>query len=135
MNPAIHAGTAAAHQAAKQKQLEEEEMTPYNDKEIENDWEFKIMRSATGAFSKLEKIQQVVAEEAAAGWVMVEKFDDNRIRFKRPAAARRNDLNLPQHINPYRTSTGMSEAGLAFTIMGVLALAGGLIFLLVTVLN
>ena len=93
------------------------------------------MRSATGAFSKLEKIQQVVAEEAAAGWVMVEKFDDNRIRFKRPAAARRNDLNLPQHINPYRTSTGMSEAGLAFTIMGVLALAGGLIFLLVTVLN
>lgn len=110
-------------------------MTPYNDKELDNDWEFKIMRSSTGAFSKREKIDQVVSEEAASGWVMVEKFDDNRIRFKRPAAAKRNDFNLPQHINPYRTSFGMSDAGLAFTIMGAIALAGGLIFLLVTLLS
>ena len=110
-------------------------MTPYNDKELENDWEFKIMRSSTGAFSKREKIEQLVAEEAAAGWVMVEKFDDNRIRFKRPVAAKRNDFNLPAHINPYRTSFGMSDVGLAFSIMGVLALVGGVIFLLVTLLS
>jgi hypothetical protein len=135
MNPAIHAGSTAAHQAAKQKQQEEEEMTNYSDKDLQHDWEFKIVRSSTGAFSKREKIEQVVAEEAPAGWVMVEKFDDNRIRFKRPAAAKRNDFNLPPHINPYRTTFGMSDAGLAFTIIGTLALAGGVIFLLVYLLS
>ena len=134
MNPAIHASTVAAHQAAKQKQQEEEEMTNYSGQELQQDWEFKIVRSATGAFSKREKIEQVVAEESVAGWVLVEKFDDNRLRFKRPASAKRNDFNLPPHVNPYRTNIGMSEAGLAFTIMGIMALVGGLVALLVWLL-
>jgi hypothetical protein len=135
MNPAIHAATTAAHQAAKKQRQEEEEMTNYSESELQQDWEFKIVRSVTGAFGKREKIEQVVAEEAAAGWVMVEKFDDNRLRFKRPASAKRNDYNLPAHINPYRTTYGMSEAGLAFRIMGIMALVGGLIALLVWLLN
>jgi hypothetical protein len=134
MNPAIHGATAAAHQAAKQKKQEEEEMTNYSEQELQQDWEFKILRSATGAFSKREKIDQVAAEESVAGWVLVEKFDDNRLRFKRPASAKRNDFNLPPNINPYRTTIGMSEAGLAFTIMGIMALVGGLIALLVWLL-
>ena len=74
------------------------------------------------------------AEEAIAGWVLVEKFDDNRLRFKRPASAKRNDMNLPAHINPYRTTFGMSEAGFAFGIIGVLVLVGGLVALLVWLL-
>jgi hypothetical protein len=135
MNPGIHAATSAAHQAAKQKQQEEEEMTTYTDKDLAQDWEFKIVRSATGAFSKREKIEQVVAEESVAGWVLVEKFDDNRLRFKRPASARRNDYNLPAHVNPYRTTLGLSEAGLAFLIMGIMAGVGGLIALLVWLLG
>lgn len=131
MNPGIHAATTAAHQAAKRMRQEEEEMTNYSESDLQQDWEFKIVRSATGAFGKREKIEQVVAEEAVAGWMMVEKFDDNRLRFKRPASAKRNDYNLPPHINPYRTTYGMSEAGLAFTILGIAALVGGFIALFV----
>lgn len=110
-------------------------MTNYSEQELQQDWEFKIVRSATGAFGKREKIEQIAAEESVAGWVMVEKFDDNRLRFKRPASAKRNDFNLPPHVNPYRTTIGMGEAGLAFTIMGVMVLVGGLIALLVWLLN
>jgi hypothetical protein len=134
MNPAIHAGTTAAHQAAKKQRQEEEEMTNYSESELQQDWEFKIVRSATGAFSKREKIELVAAEESVAGWVLVEKFDDNRLRFKRPASAKRNDFSLPPNINPYRTTIGLSEAGLAFTIMGIMALVGGLVALLIWLL-
>jgi hypothetical protein len=135
MNPGVHAATTAAHAAAKKRREEEEEMTPYSDQELAQDWEFKIVRSSTSAFSKREKIEQVVAEESVAGWVLVEKFDDNRLRFKRPASAKRNDYNLPAHVNPYRTTIGMSEAGLAFTIMGVMVAVAGLIALLVWLLG
>jgi hypothetical protein len=135
MNPGIHAATTAAHHAAKKRQQEEEEMTNYSDSELQQDWEFKIMRSSTGAFSKREKIEQVVAEESVAGWVLVEKFDDNRLRFKRPASAKRNDFNLPPHIDPYRTTIGLSEAGLAFMILGIMAGVGGMVALLVFLLG
>jgi hypothetical protein len=135
MNPALHAGTTAAQQAAKRLRQEEEEMTPYTDQELAEDWEFKIVRSTTGAFKKLERIEQVVAEEAAAGWVLLEKFDDNRLRFKRPANAKRNDYNLPAHINPYRTAYGMSEGGVAVIIIGVVGFLLGLTALLVWLLG
>lgn len=110
-------------------------MTPYSEKELQNDWEFKIVRSVTGAFGKRATIEKVVAEEAAAGWVLVEKFDDNRLRFKRPASAKRNDFNLPAQINPYRTTYGISEGGLAFTILGIMAAVGGLIAILINLFN
>lgn len=128
---------AAVHAAIekKRRQQEEEEMSNYTSRELENDFEFKIVRSSTGAFKKFETIERIKAEEALAGWVMVEKFDDNRIRFKRPVSAQKNDLNLPRGVDPYRTTIGLSDAGLAFTILGIMALVGGLIFLLVQTFN
>ena len=45
-----------------------------------------------------------------AGWKMVEKFDDNRLRVKRPASAQRSDYNLPPGFDPYRTAYGETEA-------------------------
>jgi hypothetical protein len=126
---------AAAHAAAKKKKEEEEEMTKYTRDELENDWEFKIVKSATGRFSKREVVEQVRAEEAIAGWVMVEKFDDNRIRFKRPMSAQRNDPNLPPGIDPYRTTFGISEGGLGITIVGIMIGVGGLIALIAMLLN
>jgi hypothetical protein len=53
--------------------------------------EFKILRSATGAFKDPAVMQRYLAEEAQAGWTLVEKFDNSRIRLKRPAAARQQD--------------------------------------------
>jgi hypothetical protein len=125
----------AAHAAAKKKRQEEEEMTKYTRDELDNDWEFKIVKSVTGAFSKREVVEQVRAEESIAEWVMIEKFDDNRIRFKRPVSAQRNDYNLPPDVDPYRTTFGMSEGGLAFSIMGVMVGVGGLIALIAYLLS
>jgi hypothetical protein len=121
----------AAQDAAKRKKQEEEEMTKYTRKELNNDWEFKIVRSATGKFSKRDMVEQVRMEESIAGWIMVEKFDDSRIRFKRPFSAQRDDIKLPYDIDPYRTTFGMSEARLAFTIIGIIAVSLGLIALLI----
>ena len=128
-----HAAAAAA--AKKRRQQEEEEMTKYTRDELENDWEFKIVKSVTGKFSKREVVEQVRAEESIAGWVMVEKFDDNRIRFKRPVSAQRNDYNLPPGVDPYRTTYGMSEGALGITIVGIMIGIGGLIALLANLLS
>lgn len=125
--------TAAVHAAIEKKrqEQEEEEMTRYTENELAEDYEFKIVRSTTGAFKKRETIEQVMAEEALSGWKFVEKFDDNRLRFKRPAGARRNDFSLPPGVDPYRTTYGIGEAGLAFIILGSIALAVGLIILVI----
>ena len=125
-----HAAVHAAQEKKKQEQ-EEEEMTRYTENELVEDFEFKIVRSATGAFKKREMVEQVIAEESIAGWTFVEKFDDNRMRFKRPASARRNDFGLPAGVDPYRTTYGMTEFGLAMTILGSMAVLGGVIVLIV----
>jgi len=124
--------TTAVHaaQERKRREQEEEEMTRYTDKELAEDYEFKIVRSATSAFKKRETVEQVIAEESMAGWRFVEKFDDNRLRFKRPASAQRKDHTLPPGVDPYRTTYGMSDAGLAFVILGAIAALGGVIALM-----
>lgn len=91
-------------------------MTPYNARDLAEDWEFKILRSATGAFKDRQAMQQYLAEEEQAGWVLVEKFDNSRIRLKRPATARRGDANLS--FDPYRINVGMTEVNLALCIAG-----------------
>jgi hypothetical protein len=110
------AAAAAAHR--RQEEEEEEHMATYSDKELSEGWEFKILRSNTRAFRQPERLKAILEEEARAGWVLVEKFDDGRIRLKRPATARRADSELG--FDPYRTRIGISEAGLAFTIFGII---------------
>ena len=127
----VHGGHLAAQEAAKRKKQEEEEMTNYTREELNNEWEFKIVRSATGKFSKRDAVEQVRAEESMAGWIMVEKFDDSRIRFKRPISAQRDDIKLPYDIDPYRTTDGMSEARFGLTIAGLIIASIGLIGLLI----
>lgn len=111
MNPAIHAAIAAAHAADqnKKQQEEEERMTRYNPDELESDWEFKIVRSSTPIFRKPEVLRQVREEESLSGWTLLEKLDDSRVRFKRPAKAGKRDDQLPAGIDPYRTQIGGSD--------------------------
>jgi hypothetical protein len=111
-----HVAIHASKQGIKKKQQEEEEMTKYRQNDLENDWEFKIVRSATGAFKKPQVLRRVIDEEALAGWKMVEKFDDSRIRFKRSADAAKKDHMLPLSIDPYRSYYGISEGALGATI-------------------
>ncbi len=107
---------AAAAAIRRRMQQEEEEMTPYRDADLAGEWEFKILRSTTGAFKHPDRLRQVLAEEARAGWVLLEKFDDGRIRLKRPADAKSRDAGLD--FDPYRTHIGLSEGKFALVIVG-----------------
>jgi hypothetical protein len=93
-------------------------MTPYSQQELSQDWEFKIIRSATSAFKKPDFLRQCLDEEARAGWVLVEKFDDGRLRLKRPAAARERDGKL--EVDPYRTFVGPSPNSVALAIVAII---------------
>jgi hypothetical protein len=117
MNAAAGAGAASAAAAAERRRQmeEEEEMTGYRADELAQDYEFKILRSTMGAFKRPERLQQVLEEEARAGWVLVEKFDDSRLRLKRPTAARERDGKLG--IDAYRTYIGPSPNAIALIVV------------------
>ena len=91
-------------------------------RDLDENWEFKILRSATGTFKDPAVMQRYLAEEAQAGWTLVEKFDNSRVRLKRPAAARQQDAQCT--FDPYRTRVGISEVGLGLLIVG--SVLGGL---------
>jgi hypothetical protein len=124
------AGAAAAAAAARRRREEEEEqMTPYSREELENDWEFKIIRSQTGDFRNRATLQKLMEEEARAGWQLVEKFDNSRVRFKRPRSARQRDGQLPSGVDPYRVHYGISEIAFVAVILVAVFGAVGLIAL------
>jgi hypothetical protein len=118
------AAAAAAAAAKRQMEEEEEQMTPYTREEIENDWEFKIVRAQASPFSKPATFRKLVEEEARAGWQLVEKFDNSRVRFKRPRSARQRDAQLPAGVDPYRVNYGISEGAMVAVVL--LAVFGGL---------
>jgi hypothetical protein len=119
---------------------EEERLTPYDSNEtIETNatrrsskphdprlvgWEFKILRSESDRFSAPAVLQQACDEEALAGWILLEKLDDRRLRFKRPIAMR--EVIDPQTLgfDPYRSVYGASRRWpqRLLVTMGVLAL-------------
>ncbi len=131
MSGAVAGASAAAIAAQKkreQERKEEEEMTKYESDDLQG-WEFKIVRSSTGKFNNYEKVQKVMQEEAKAGWELLEKFDDNRMRFKRKIEKRASDRNL--EIDPYRTNYGMNENTIAALIVISALVLAGVIFLIV----
>ncbi len=124
------AAVGAAEQAELLRQKEEEELTNYSDPELKGEWEFKIVRSNLGSFKKQEVLQQACDEEARAGWVLLEKFDDRRLRFKRPISERARDAGLG--FDPYRTQYGASTSMVALIARAIaLALVGGIFALVI----
>jgi hypothetical protein len=120
----IGGGRRAAAAKARERQ-EEEEMTPYSSDDPLTNWEFKIIRSATGSFGQSEKLRKVLEEEAKVGWELVEKFDNNRVRLRRPVAARKDDVALD--FDPYRTWIGVSESGMVARGLVVSVVVGAII--------
>ncbi len=122
---AYYAGAGAAAAAARRRRMmlaeEEEDMARYTQDDLGNDWEFKIVRSESAAFRKPEVLKALLEEEARAGWVMLEKFDDRRIRFKRPRSARTRDALLAPGVDAYRTRYGSPTAQYA-VLIGVLVM-------------
>jgi hypothetical protein len=129
-----HVAIHAATEDKRKKQEEEEKMTNYSREELGGEWEFKIVRSTFGAFRKPQVLQALIEEEAQAGWEMVEKFDEYRVRFKRSTRARINDAMLPDYYDPYRTQYGGLGGWNTMVMVGiglaVLLLAGVLFFFL-----
>lgn len=118
--------------AAAERHKEEEEMTRYTEQDLAEGWEFKIVRSYTSSFRNPQALRRLIEEEARAGWVMVEKFDDSRIRFKRPASARERDPMLEPGFDPYRTYySGLSRS--RSTVWLMLLLLGSTILMAVLI--
>ena len=120
------AGAAAAAAAERKRRIEEEEMTTYTPQDLSGEWEFKILRSMTGAFKNPQRLKEILEQERQAGWEFVEKFDNDRIRLKRPASARIDDDS--RSIDPYRSYVGPSDGQFAIMIVagviGVIAVFG-----------
>ncbi len=107
-------------------------MTTYSAEDLSEEWEFKIVRSALQGFGNPQTLRRLVEEEARAGWVMVEKFDNGRVRFKRRRRESSGDaLLISEGIDPYRTEQGMNSPAIALVVVGlVLALGLGVAVLL-----
>jgi hypothetical protein len=120
-----HGGFAAIHAARmrrlqqQQDENEEVEMTNYSQDDLNHNWEFKIVRSERGAFRRPQVFQQLIQEEEIAGWEMVEKLDDRRVRFKRRKDARTRDALLPPGIDPYRSHYGRANRSLVMVLIGL----------------
>ena len=106
----------AAAAAISTQQEEEEEMTPYSAKDLAEGSEFKILRNVNGKFRDPLWLKAVLDGEARAGWVYLEKFDNYRVRLKRPVSARKSDASLD--FDPYRTFVGTSEGRFALYLLG-----------------
>lgn len=122
---AIAASVAAAAAAKKAAEMrkEEEEMTTYKGGELDG-WEFKIVRSNTGKFKDTQYLEKVRQEEQQNGWELLEKFDNNRVRFKRRIEHRSRDIHAT--IDPYRGTVGIGSGELAGVIIGIILLVAGL---------
>jgi hypothetical protein len=88
-------------------------------------WEFKIVRANRDLFRNPVILQRLCEEEGEAGWVLLEKLDDRRVRFKRPVALR--DLIKPERLSfdPYRCHYGPTTKPL--TVLGAIAFLTALI--------
>jgi hypothetical protein len=105
-------------------------MTAYGREELGGDWEFKILRSPASIFKDPEVQKRVLEEEARAGWVLLEKFDNQRLRLKRPLGARENDASLG--FDPYRIHIGPPEWQVAGKIVAIiLGISAAVLILLV----
>jgi hypothetical protein len=105
----------------RREEVEEENLTRYEtnaSSDQHKGWEFKILRTNSGGFRSRKVLNNVCAEEAQAGWILLEKLDDHRLRFRRPISARDRDQQCK--IDAYRSHYGLSEMVETWTTIIVL---------------
>lgn len=122
MNVGVAVAVAAAVAREQMQRQEEEEMTPYSAQDLADGWEFKILRATTGMFRDSRKLQAVLDEERRGGWVLVEKFDNSRIRLKRPAGTKVVQGDFDDPYDPYRVTVGVSQGLISTVAIGLLLL-------------
>lgn len=125
MNLNWSTNTNSHYTSLKQAQKIEEEKPNYSASDLSG-WEFKILTANTlGGFRTPNVLNQVLQEEAVAGWELVEKFDNYRIRLKRRTQNRQ--LANQAGNDPYRSVYGPSDVKV---ITLVFAACGGFALLL-----
>jgi hypothetical protein len=113
---------AHAHRVERERlrrREEEEVMAGYTPEDLSGNWQFKIVR---GTFKNTRQIELVQQEQAEFGWVLVEIFDQNRIRFKRSLSEASKDGF--REGNPYSTVSKASGPGCATVMIAAIAVAG-----------
>lgn len=83
-------------------------------------WEYKIVRASSDLFRDPTVLAKLCEEESLAGWILFEKLDDRRVRFKRPLAMREVITPDALAFDPYRSHYGPSSNWLAW-IAGIAA--------------
>lgn len=84
-------------------QKQEEDLHDYQ--EHQKGWEFKILRTDNDGFRNSKLMRLVCEEELESGWILLEKLDDSRLRFRRLVNFREKDRNAK--IDPYRSHYGV----------------------------
>lgn len=79
--------------------------------------EYKIIQSQTPLFANSAKMHEVLEQESRAGWQLLEKEDNFRLKLQRSISHRENDANLD--FDAYRSNVGVSS----MVTYGVTALA------------
>lgn len=69
--------------------------------------EYKIMQAQTPLFADTAKMLELLDQEARAGWQLLEKEDNYRIKLQRNISHRENDKNLD--FDAYRSTVGVSS--------------------------
>jgi hypothetical protein len=70
--------------------------------------EYKVIQATTPYFAKSQNIATVMSEEEKAGWRLLEKCDNYKLRLQRDISHRAKDKDLG--IDPYRTQVGINNA-------------------------
>ena len=83
--------------------------------------EYKIVRASSDLFRNPAIFQRLCREEEEFGWMMLEKLDDRRVRFKRAIALRDTQRPDLPPFDPYRTHYG--------PMLNRTNLAGAIVFL------
>ena len=99
-------------------QKQEEDLHEYQ--EHQKGWEFKILRTGDNGFRRYELLKLVCLEELDSGWILLEKLDDSRLRFRRPVKFRERD-HLAK-LDPYRSFYGKSGEASNFVSITLLVL-------------
>jgi hypothetical protein len=89
-------------------------------------WEFKIVRASSDLFRNPAIFHRLCEEEAESGWILLEKLDDRRVRFKRPIAMGDMLKSETPRIDPYRSQYGPSGNWILWV--------GGAVFLIAMIL-
>jgi len=73
------------------------------------EWEYKIVRANRDVFRNPTIFKRLCQEEAEMGWILVEKLDDRRVRFKRSRGLENAENPYQIKADPYRSTYGKSS--------------------------